>query len=302
MSDSKYFVKSQNPKYPDDIVEITYSDTIYQGGTDLGRYEYEISKDYLIVSTEGGESTLGAEMRIVVKGRFNFNGYGLISGTLLEAIMVTSTGYIEVSTLKDPVFIVSPIFDIMSNFRVGDNAVFTKSMGEYSKFFPVGWSNRLFEDDLVSIDKTSSSSGSSSSSKGKTFNGTTKIDKIIGTSKDDIIIGGGAADRLTGGKGKDRFVYNTINDSRPGSRNRDTITDFNGGEGDQIDLQKIDGNPKVKGNQNLRFIGSKAFGGKEGEVRFAGGVLQIDNNLDRKADMEIALTGVTSFSSNFLVL
>lgn len=127
-------------------------------------------------------------------------------------------------------------------------------------------------------------------------------DQLNGSKGNDVIIGGSAADRLTGGEGKDRFVYNTINDSRPSSRNRDTITDFNGEEGDRIDLRKIDGNTKVNGNQKLRFIGNKAFSGKGGEVRFTGSVLQVDNNLDRKADMEIAMTGVTSFGQNFLIL
>jgi len=56
------------------------------------------------------------------------------------------------------------------------------------------------------------------------------------------------------------------------------------------------------GNQAFAYIGSNAFTGTRGEVRFSAGVLQMNTGTDRIADMEIALTGVTSFSQNFLIL
>ncbi len=229
MIDSKYFYKAQNPKDKDGTVEITYSDTIYQKGTDLGRYEYELSKDYIILSAEGGKSTSGAKLRTIIKGRFNFNGYELVSGTLLEAIMVTSTGYVEVSTLKNPVSIVSPIFDIISNFRVRDNAVFTKSMGEYSKFFPAGWSNRLFEDDLVSTNGISSGSEPVQSSityalganeENLTLTGTAAINGtgnglnnvLSGNGAANILNGGAGSDSMNGGGGNDTYVVDSSGD------------------------------------------------------------------------------------------
>ena len=64
----------------------------------------------------------------------------------------------------------------------------------------------------------------------------------------------------------------------------------------------IDAYSKTTGNQAFAFIGSSAFTGTKGEARFSGGVLQMNTGTDKIADMDIALTGVTSFSSTFLVL
>ena len=80
------------------------------------------------------------------------------------------------------------------------------------------------------------------------------------------------------------------------------ITDFRGSLGERIDLSAIDAYSKTTGNQAFAFIGSSAFTGTKGEARFSGGVLQMNTGTDKIADMDIALTGVTSFSSTFLVL
>jgi Ca2+-binding RTX toxin-like protein len=135
-----------------------------------------------------------------------------------------------------------------------------------------------------------------------TITGSRFKDNLIGGGGDDIIIGGGGADRLSGGTGADRFVYNAVSDSKTGIKTRDTITDFERSEGDKIDLSKIDANPKRRGNQKLMFIGSRQFTGKAGEVRFSGGILEVDTNWDKKSDMQIVLSGVDRFRSSSLIL
>jgi Ca2+-binding RTX toxin-like protein len=135
-----------------------------------------------------------------------------------------------------------------------------------------------------------------------TITGSNQSDVLLGGAGRDVITGGGGADRLSGGTGADRFVYNAVSDSKTGVKNRDTITDFNRSEGDKIDLSKIDADPKRRGNQKLSFIGSKQFTGKAGEVRFSGGILEVDTNWDKKSDMQIVLSGVKDFQSSSLIL
>jgi hypothetical protein len=88
----------------------------------------------------------------------------------------------------------------------------------------------------------------------------------------------------------------------PGTKNRDVLTDFNGKEGDLIDLKSIDAYTGQTANQAFTYIGSSGFTGTKGEVRFSGEVLQMNTGTDQVADMEIALTGVTAFQSGYLVL
>ncbi|WP_369990159.1 M12 family metallo-peptidase [Pseudomonas xanthosomatis] len=138
-----------------------------------------------------------------------------------------------------------------------------------------------------------------------TLNGGAGNDVLDGGAGDDILIGGLGTDTLTGGAGADRFVFNLLSEIGLGNKG-DVITDFNGDEGDRIDLTKIDANVLLKGVNAFTFIGSDDFTGA-GQLRFADEVLSgnIDNKLgaDGKftADFEIHLVGVTSFSADHLV-
>ena len=127
-------------------------------------------------------------------------------------------------------------------------------------------------------------------------------DSINGGGGNDTLIGGAGRDVMTGSTGVDKFVYSSVADSGVGSAVRDVITDFQGGSAEKIDLSAIDAYTNTTGNQAFTYIGSNAFTGSKGEVRFSGGVLQLNTGTDKIADMEIALTGVTTFSSTFLIL
>jgi serralysin len=71
----------------------------------------------------------------------------------------------------------------------------------------------------------------------------------------------------------------------------DTV-EFHRAEGDRIDLSGIDADTDgAAGNQAFGFIGAHAFTGADGQLRFAGGLLQGDTNGDRVADLEIKIIG-----------
>ena len=136
-------------------------------------------------------------------------------------------------------------------------------------------------------------------------------DTLIGGDGNDSINGGGGNDRINGGNGKDtltgstgvdKFIYTSVSDSPAGSAVRDVITDFQGSAGEKIDLSAIDAFAGLSGNQRFTYIGSRAFTGTQGEVRFFNGIIQLNTGTDKVADMEIELTGVNTFRQNFLIL
>lgn len=115
-------------------------------------------------------------------------------------------------------------------------------------------------------------------------------DTLLGGAGNDRLIGGLGTDSLSGGGGADVFVFRSITESRPGSA-RDVIRDFQRGR-DEIDLSAIDANTRRVGDQDFKFIGSKAFSDTPGELRFAGGVLRGDINGDGRTDFEVRLIGI----------
>lgn len=128
-------------------------------------------------------------------------------------------------------------------------------------------------------------------------------DTLIGGSGRDTLIGGAGRDRLSGGAGLDHFVYRSMTETGKTSTTRDTIVDFQN-DSDYIDLQAIDANIRVgaSGNQAFTFIGSNAFSGKAGELRFASGFISGDVNGDRVADFQIGLTGVSALAAGDFIL
>ncbi|MCT0206153.1 calcium-binding protein [Synechococcus sp. CS-1332] len=95
-------------------------------------------------------------------------------------------------------------------------------------------------------------------------------DVLTGDNNNNRLNGAGNVDLLTGGLGDDTFVYLFSADSGTTAATRDTITDFVGAEvagGDLIDVNGIDANTGVAGNQNFNFIGNAAFSAA-GQLRF----------------------------------
>jgi Ca2+-binding RTX toxin-like protein len=128
-------------------------------------------------------------------------------------------------------------------------------------------------------------------------------DTITGSASDDTIVGGNGQDLMTGGAGADTFAFATTAES---SRTTpDTISDFVHGT-DRIDLSAIDGDGTAGSVNMFNWIGSAAFTGTAGELRFAlsGGntLIMGDTNGDGVADIQIVLSGsVTVASGDFLL-
>ncbi len=142
-------------------------------------------------------------------------------------------------------------------------------------------------------------------------------DKLNGNNGDDILNGGAGIDVLTGGAGSDILTGGSEADQfkfdkfmlADGLLFTDTIMDFSGlgGEGDRINLGAIDANGNaLDGNQKFAFIGTGAFSGVAGQLRYAqsGGDtwLSGDINGDTLADFQIIATGLHSFVAGDFIL
>jgi Ca2+-binding RTX toxin-like protein len=114
-------------------------------------------------------------------------------------------------------------------------------------------------------------------------------DVLAGRGGADEVFGGRGADRMAGGPGRDRFVYTSVQESPPGKAARDSITDFDAAGRELVDLSRVDGDATRKGRQSFTFVGSSAFDGRPGRLRFARGLLQGDTDGDRVAEFEIAI-------------
>jgi hypothetical protein len=94
-----------------------------------------------------------------------------------------------------------------------------------------------------------------------------------------------------------------VSDSPPGTTDR--IRDFAKGA-DLIDLSRIDADASAAGNQSFSFIGSAAFDGKAGELRFDTSMVLTrvlaDVDGDAAADLEIRLDGSVQLVSADFVL
>lgn len=145
------------------------------------------------------------------------------------------------------------------------------------------------------------------------------VENVLGGSGDDWLVGDGNAnvltgnggkdmlrgalgkDTVTGGAGADRFNFDAEAECGLGAT-RDIITDFNGAEGDTVDVETIDANLNAGGNQAFTFIGAAAFSNVAGQLRCSGGIIQADQNGDGVADFEIELIGIDTLTASNLIL
>ncbi|MCA0399196.1 MAG: cadherin domain-containing protein [Proteobacteria bacterium] len=131
-------------------------------------------------------------------------------------------------------------------------------------------------------------------------------DVIHGGGGDDRLAGGNGADQMRGDAGHDVFDFNAIGESNVGALS-DIILDFTRGQ-DKIDVTTIDANAGLAGNQNFAFVGTGAFTGTAGQLRYdttAGdGFTHIfgDVNGDGVADFEIRLQGNYTLTATDFIL
>jgi len=143
------------------------------------------------------------------------------------------------------------------------------------------------------------------------LNGLTGNDTLIGGNGSDQIIGGAGADLiyLGGGGGSQDNDRDYVDFSAASESTRaapDRVYGF--GTNDIFDLNNIDANTRIAGQQTFSFIGTTAFSGRAGQLRAAApsgigtkGFIQADLNGDRVADFVVALTGDSMLATNLTV-
>lgn len=128
-------------------------------------------------------------------------------------------------------------------------------------------------------------------------------DRLEGGAGDDRLHGGLGQDELLGGSGADTFIFIQLNESRSAIRSDgwkrlpDMILDFASGQ-DKVDLAAIDANSATAGDDGFNFIGTAAFTGHAGELRFevqSGGVLILADT-DGNGIADFMLTAMTASS------
>jgi Ca2+-binding RTX toxin-like protein len=131
-------------------------------------------------------------------------------------------------------------------------------------------------------------------------------DHLSGGSGNDKLTGGAGADDLWGGSGADTFIFKSVKETTVSGAGRDTIFDFSTRQKDKIDLSAIDANTTKGGNQAFSFIGTKAFGGKAGKLRYekakSDTYMHGDVNGDKIADFTIHLDDRVSLSKGYFIL
>ncbi len=130
-------------------------------------------------------------------------------------------------------------------------------------------------------------------------------DRLEAFAGNDTLWGRSGADRLFGGNGADKFVFKSVSDSNV-EKGRDTIYDFSAVQKDRIDLSAIDANMDASGNQSFGFVGTKAFSGKAGELRYVKAPSDTyifgDVNGDKVADLVIRLDDRLTFTKDYFAL
>ena len=116
---------------------------------------------------------------------------------------------------------------------------------------------------------------------------------LKGMGGDDVLDGFEGADTLYGGAGNDMFQFKQL-------ENGDTIMDF--ARGDKIDLSALDANAKMAKDQAFNFIGSSAFSGKAGELRYDGTTIYGDVDGNGVADFSIIISNHATLSGSDFIL
>jgi autotransporter-associated beta strand protein len=129
-------------------------------------------------------------------------------------------------------------------------------------------------------------------------------DTMNGLGGNDILVGGAGKDMLYGGRGADTFVYQQLSDSKPA--HPDIIEDFKHAHHDKIDLFDLF---HAANHVALRFIGGETFAQYYhahptvfGMVRYAGGEVQVNVNVNFAPDLAIVMHGAPALHAGDFIL
>jgi Ca2+-binding RTX toxin-like protein len=131
-------------------------------------------------------------------------------------------------------------------------------------------------------------------------------DEIFAGDGNDILYGGNGADFLWGEAGADTFGYNFVGDSPWKNKRFDVIMDFNGAEGDIIDLRMIDANALRFGDQSFVFAGNGDGRAARGQIDYM--YSKGDTHLfgytdrDKNPDFYLKLEGIVDLDAGSFAL
>ena len=127
--------------------------------------------------------------------------------------------------------------------------------------------------------------------------GDTLANVLAGGAGNDTFNGGGGLDTLIGGAGIDKFLFSAAA-LGTAAKQTTTITDFDRLAGELLNLAAIDANMILAGMNPFTFIGTAAFSGEAGQLRWAaaGANSRIEGDIDANgvADLTIMLNGINS--------
>ena len=130
-------------------------------------------------------------------------------------------------------------------------------------------------------------------------------DTLVGGAGNDKLDGGSGRDILTGGTGADQFVFHDGDLGTTGAT-ADVIKDFSSAEGDKINLQGVDANALLGGDQSFTFIGTDSFHGVAGELRAVevngNTMIYADLDGDGHSDVAIMVSGSHALTSGDFIL
>ncbi len=125
-------------------------------------------------------------------------------------------------------------------------------------------------------------------------------DVLEGGIGNDILIGGLNSDTMTGGAGGDQFRFTAITDSTVAAPDRILDFTFSAALGiDRIDLRLIDANTGVAGDQLFAWIGTAAFAGTAGQLRYqvnSPGDFTIQGDVDGNGSADFAINVTSTFT------
>lgn len=131
-------------------------------------------------------------------------------------------------------------------------------------------------------------------------------DVLDGGEGRDWLEGGAARDRFTGGAEADSFVFRDGDFASAVGSGADQIHDFSFVEGDRIRLDLVDADVGTAGNQTFSFLGTDAFTGAAGQLRYqqiAGHTyVQGDTDGDGVAEFTFRLDGLHALRSVDFIL
>jgi Ca2+-binding RTX toxin-like protein len=128
-------------------------------------------------------------------------------------------------------------------------------------------------------------------------------DVLDGDYGNDTLKGGAGTDTMTGGFGADTFVFVSVAEQ---IGTLDMVMDFSAVDGDKIDVNAIDANDLLAGNQDFAFIGSDSYSAA-GQIRFGTDGVNTYIGLNTDADFSdsevvFGISGIVSPDASWFVL